>query len=533
MRLIVVDTTGIQPYIFGSNRLRENIGASHLVAQATGAWALQVVREWRSNVTADGRLDDEQRIEAGEIEVEVVYSGGGNFVALFRDDEAELSREFAEKLSRRILAEAPGLQLVMASLEFRWDEPLAEALPRALQDLKVRKNSRSITPPLAGLGVTVPCQSTGLPATRISDAIGGDAGYPISAEIEAKLDQAGAAGERLMEMLPLCDGYSYPVEFDDLGRSRGEFSYIAVVHADGNGIGQRLIRLGKAHKTAGANREFINQIRQFSTAVETASQGALKGALDALIARISNGEVVHAVEARMKFKLTSIAKSGETKLPFRPIVFGGDDLTFVCDGRLGISLAIEYIRRFEELTSSLPDGSGAVTACAGIAIVKSHYPFARAYQLAEELCGLAKSYRRELGLNDACLDWHFATGGLFGGITEIRNREYKTKSGILTQRPLTLMKNPADDLRSWPVVHEGLKWFQASEWAERRNKVKALRDALRDGHETVNSFLVKYNDGNNLPNVAPRMSNIDQHGWHQNTCGYFDAIEMIDWYYAL
>lgn len=533
MRLIVVDTTGIQPYIFGSNRLRENIGASHLVAQVTGAWALDIVREWRSNVTADGRLDDEQRIEAGEIEVEVIYSGGGNFVALFRDDEAELSREFAGKLSRRILAEAPGLQLVMASLEFRWDEPLAEAIPRAFQDLKVRKNSRSVIQPLAGLGVTVPCQSTGLPAIRMSDAIGGDVGYPISAEIEAKLDQADAAGRRLRHMLPLSAEYSYPNEFDDLGRSHGDFSYIAVVHADGNGIGQRLIRIGDDYKTAGTNREFIRQIRSFSAAIENASQKALQGALDALIGRISNGQVIHALEDWMKFNLTKTDRSGAIKIPFRPIVFGGDDLTFVCDGRLGISMAIEYMRRFEELTSSLPDGQGTATACAGIAIVKSHYPFARAYQLAEELCSLAKSYRREQRLPSACLDWHFATGGLFGGITEIRNREYKTRSGILIQRPLTLKRNPANDLRSWPVVEEGLKYFQATKWADRRNKIKALRDALRDGPVTVNSFLMKYNQGNSLPNVAPRMSNINQNGWHEEMCGYFDAIEMIDWYYAL
>jgi len=39
MYLIVVDTMQIQPYIFGSNRLRENLGASYLVAQATEDWA--------------------------------------------------------------------------------------------------------------------------------------------------------------------------------------------------------------------------------------------------------------------------------------------------------------------------------------------------------------------------------------------------------------------------------------------------------------------------------------------------------------
>jgi hypothetical protein len=37
--LLIVDTSQIQPYVFGSNRLRENIGASHLVASATDGWA--------------------------------------------------------------------------------------------------------------------------------------------------------------------------------------------------------------------------------------------------------------------------------------------------------------------------------------------------------------------------------------------------------------------------------------------------------------------------------------------------------------
>ena len=533
MRLIVVDTTGIQPYIFGSNRLRENIGASHLVAQATGRWALDIVREWRSNVLADGQLEDKRQIESGEIDAEVVYSGGGNFVVLFGDNCDGLAQSFARKLSRRVLTEAPGLQIVMANREFGWNEPLAVALPLALQDLKIRKNSRSLTLPMAGLGVTVPCQSTGLPAVRISDTIGGDAGYPISAEIEAKLEQAGAAGDRLREMLPLSSEYCYPSEFDHLGRSRSDFSYIAVVHADGNGIGKRIKGLGDSHQTASGNREFIRQIRRFSGAIETASLGALKGSLDALIGRIIDGQVTHGREKLMKFGLTEVAGSSEIRLPFRPIVFGGDDLTFVCDGRLGLSLTIEYLKLFNQLTENLPDGGGAATASAGVAIVKSHYPFARAYRLAEELCHSAKSYKPESEYAGTRLDWHFATGGLFGGINEIRDREYAAAAGTLTLRPLTLQENPYDQLRSWSVVEKGISEFQAAGWTERRNKVKALRDALREGRSTVESFLVKYNGNRELPDVCPILDGIRRNGWYGDLCGYFDAIEMIDWYYAL
>ncbi len=45
MWLVVVDTMQIQPYIFGSNRLRENVGASYLVDAATRDWAFEAVEK--------------------------------------------------------------------------------------------------------------------------------------------------------------------------------------------------------------------------------------------------------------------------------------------------------------------------------------------------------------------------------------------------------------------------------------------------------------------------------------------------------
>src|SRR5262249_32115690 len=89
----VVDTTGIQPYSFGSNRLQENIGASELVRLATEAWALTAVAREADvhNVTepTTGRLRPGFRIEEAQSPraAEVIYAGGGNVVALFRSAE--------------------------------------------------------------------------------------------------------------------------------------------------------------------------------------------------------------------------------------------------------------------------------------------------------------------------------------------------------------------------------------------------------------------------------------------------------------
>ncbi len=103
--------------------------------------------------------------------------------------------------------------------------------------------------------------------------------------------------------------------------------------------------------------------------------------------------------------------------------------------------ACRWLRRTCRSLSNIPlrrPGERSVvglTACAGIAIVKSHYPFARAYALAEELTRSAKSYRTKETIVGSCLDWHFALSGLGGSIKEIRDREYKVRAGIADVAP--------------------------------------------------------------------------------------------------
>jgi CRISPR RNA silencing complex Cmr2 subunit-like protein len=547
MQLLIVDTTGIQPYIFGSNRLRENLGASHLVAQATEDWALEILRMMfgaRCNVQADNALDKTMNIEspANGLESEVVYAGGGNIVILFRDsDNQDKAKEFTGRLSRQALTDAPSLQLVIAKEPFDWsNDSLFEKVKATFRRLAELKRTRALSAPLLGLGVSVKCQSTGLSASEVTQPIGNNSGYPASAEIHAKLrvatnhnNQPSEAGIRLRTVLPPPSQYDYPGEFNDLGGSAGEHSYIAVVHADGNGMGLRIMDLGKAHASKAQNRDYINAMRDFSDAVEEASQKALKATLGKLVNRIKGDVIRHPNLPKLVVKLIPGAQPGSLFLPVRPIVFGGDDLTFVCDGRLGLSLAIEYLNQFKQHTVNLPDNQGAATACAGIAIVKSHYPFARAYGLAEDLCGSAKKYRREKNLNESCLDWHFAMSGLSGGIEVIRDREYKVSAGSLTLRPVTLDDNPREPQRSWEVVHKGVNAFQGQDWAGRGNKVKALRDALRGGSASIASFRNKFNETKPLPRALPNHPDLERTGWLGGFCGYFDAVEMIDWFFPL
>ncbi len=562
--LVIVDTAQIQPYIFASNRLRENIGASFLVSEATSTWAFEAIKKiaMPANFTGTDKeytLDDRSLENDQDLQTEVIYSGGGNFVVLFRDDLKAAA--FSRALTRDVLIKAPGLQLILARKSFSWQVGSLQTAVKEVFDLleqKKRSGARSL--PLLGLSVTETCRSTGLPAVGMTNAIGSqENSFPASAQIIAKHSAVEDANSRLKNnfanvLLAAKDQIGaetrFPHDFDKLGRSREDFSYIAIVHADGNGVGKRIVDFGQSDALQ-ANVTYIAKMREFSRKLATASHAALQSALQQLVLAIDpnsksirheneNGQVISQVH------LCDEQPEDTYFLPVRPLVYGGDDMTLVCDGRLALSLAECYMQAFQQATAEadLPDGLGAATACAGISIVKSHYPFSRAYTLAEDLCANAKTYRRELRLSYpdpiSCLDWHFAASGLFGSIEDIRAKEYTTPEGCLTLRPLLLDEDPLQvEYRTWAVMKKLVAEFQGPSWFDRRSKLKALRDALRQGPAAVEAFGEKYlrNPSSNeiikLPAVGTASSDFQNKGWADRKCGYFDAIELMDWFIPL
>jgi hypothetical protein len=535
MTLLIVDTTGIQPYIFGSNRLPENIGASFLVKQATTKWAQQAAEETGG---------------------QVVYAGGGNYLVTF-DEATGMPQEFIRRLSRKTLTQAPNLQLVIAAEKVESEEDLPDAVRRGFAKLAQQKRCRALPAPPLGYSVTRVCQSTGLPAVEeISEKPNGEAPfYFASAEIAAKKHQVPQANKALHSVFSeVIENtiYQFPQDFDHLGRSLGEHSFIAVVHADGNDMGQEIQDIAKQCKAEGKADEYRARIKAFSAAVNQAGEDALRDTLQSLIDRLRYDQAQYEL-SREGDRICLWARDQQTQqplrilttvdltatnqgyyLPFRPLVFGGDDVTFVCDGRLALSLATTYLQKFEDYAQNLPYASGPLTACAGIAIVPVHYPFARAYQLAEELCHSAKEYRRAKKISKSCLDWHFAMSGLSGRLEAIRKRQYTVAAGTLHQRPVTLAENtiPGEELHAWTQVRGAATAFQ-QQWADKRNKLKTLREELRGDSQTVQRFLTQTNI-KRLPKLShSSREDLAKSGWLNTQCAYFDAVELADWFIAL
>ena len=534
--LTVVDTQGIQRYIFGTNKLAQNVGASYLVKQATQQWVVEALPS-SNNIISDLRLNDSRRIEDGTLDAEVVYFGGGNAVILFKS--MELARDFARKLPRRALIEAPGLNIVLAhSRPFAWEsEPLGGkngVVAATMKTLARRKHDRALDAPLLGLSVTATGAFSGLPATtQLNDE------QLIASEAEAKMEVADAA-HRLLTQSFDWDEYAVLKELDHLGRSEGERSFVAIVHVDVNGMGQKVEKIRDHFPQASQNRDYVLAMRSFSDSMKEASNYALSKVISVLKRHVQDSDegqpvIVSNPDNGLHVPLSWDNNQKQYFLPIRPIIYGGDDVTFITDGRLGLSLSALYLKALTTQSLRGPDGHWPITARAGVTIAKTHFPFARAYSLTEELAASAKAFIT--ATNDAqlsALDWHFVSGSLLGDLNSIREKSYRAENDYhLEMRPIALQGKHAD-WRTWNVFSSIVFQFQTDEnWREHRNKVKRLREILRKGStDAIRHFLDVYSLSQ-LPKIPNLDSKLPEFGWLGERTPYFDAIEAMDFFIPL
>lgn len=529
--LTSIDATGIQNYIFGSNRLAENIGASQLVERALSTWLAQALPEPHNFTKA--KIVEQVHIETTPgLRAEVVMCGGGNALLLFREHEDAVAT--IRRLSRTLLCESPGLELAVAHYPFAWEQDAlggAEGvINRLAAQMNQQKQQRAPRAPILAPSVLAECRATRQPVVTLDRD-----GKLVAAEVAAKLDDTlkEEAEERFDQIFRSVVGNDYTFVRDvERMLADDERNHLAVVHADGNGMGRRFIRLLEHFPHAQENRECVAALRDLSQRIAQAGEKAL----GEMLARLERS-FQHAQMARYVKGLECDGK--QYIMPLRPLVFGGDDMTFICDGKLGLGLAAILLQEFERATTDLPYG-GQAYACAGVVIFKSHYPFARAYHLCEELCKQTKVALRLAKMQGSGLDWHIAMSGISGSIGAIRKREYELPNNEqLTIRPLSLHQPwPEEPWRSWQVFSQLAETFGAgkSEQDRRQNadaanpfprsKLKALREALRSGSGPTKNFLDTADMS--LPDVVGDSQ--QNSGWVGKQCLYFDAIESLDFY---
>ncbi|TZE82170.1 hypothetical protein [Calorimonas adulescens] len=531
----LLDVRGIQGYLFSSNYLKENVGASNNVHEAMDGYIRYAFRQMRykTNIRVLEKpleFDDSLRIEDGSIDAEVVYAGGGNALIVFKNSEA--ARSFTRTYTREMIKKVPGLNLLVCHEEFEFGNNLYRSLKELLRMSFYKKMNRRIDNDVLGLGVTAKCQSSGLPAEYIINLSRGESEKELKklSDVAMKKYLSYKSGKQRLEKIIKRNGYDIPDNFDKIGRTKGENSYIGVIFIDGNSMSRRKEEIGKNAKN---DREYIQRIRSFSESIEDASIDVMKSVIKELIGCIEKKDSEWHFKDMFSgctFRLYE-DEANNVLMPFIPIVYGGDDMTFVCDGRIAVSLCKEFLVKLssEKLSDGYP-----FYACGGVAIVKAHYPFFMAHLIAEQLCENSKKFLEDEGLKDkmaSAIDWQIIRGSRSKNIEDIREREYSIISGNkeLIFRPFFVGNNKrAKEFENFVSMMNNFS--EENGWP--RSKVKGLRNMLRDGKDSTRTYLNNY--GIKLPDSKNGVyRNYIEEGFYARKTPYFDAIELKDMYFSI
>ncbi|MEM1370400.1 MAG: hypothetical protein AAGG02_20850 [Cyanobacteria bacterium P01_H01_bin.15] len=511
--LVLIETSSNQEYIFATNKLKENIGASELTYQAGTQWVLQAIAEETGQSplgvwSGVARLRNQLRnptlnppIEASSTIVEILTAASGKALLLTKKEAS--AKSIISFVTRQALINAPGLDVcgVYVPIEdWEGDGSLAEAVKSAHELFEsVRTLRPSPQQRFLRLPIISNCSTSGFPASKLETlsnaqlSEGGQA-KPISLISEIKRQSSSNAKQRLIELdkrlAPQIDGIINN-EFEP-----EPSSWLGIVHADGNGLGQIFLRFGD-YPSNQSSRNYVQTYRDFSLSLDECTEAAFKKALEKIFSEQRN------------------------TIPLVPLILGGDDLTVICDGHYALEFSREFLLAFEQQTTQNPTiasiaqhffGVERLSACAGIAIVKRHFPFSIAYNLAEQLIKSAKSVKELVQCDDSvdmpektpvpcsAIDFHILYDSVRVELADIRERLQPEPETKLFNRPYvvteaTLLQNARlsgqiwADRHRWKLLSDRVSWLtdKQAEDALPSSQYHALRKSLYLGQAAADS----------------------------------------------
>ena len=392
---------GIQDFIFKTNELKHIVGASELVEQIC-------------------KSDFDEFAKNGEY----VVRAAGNIKFIF--DRKEYCQKAVREFPKKVMTKAPGITISQAVVAF--DDGFGKAIDDLEALLKVQRNkpSCSVTSGLIGIKRA---NNTGLPVVCVKKV-----GEKVIYIDEPTLKKDGSQNVK-----GLCEksfGKDALIEKKiayNISDITDKNDWIAIIHADGNGLGKVVHVVGKQKEV----------FKEFSQKLDLATKEA----------------------ANHAFKVVSNKFKDKQIIPIRPVVLSGDDMTVIIRGDLAIDYAKAFISAFEEKTKEhlgvilreqhvFTEDKDYLTACAGIAFIKSSYPFYYGYQLAEGLCGEAKKDTKAIHgadtnyLPPSCMMFHKVQDSFINDYRDIVDRELTAKGDGLSFKAGPYYIHPQDSKRT-------------------------------------------------------------------------------------
>jgi len=308
MYLYGASVQGIQGFIFKTNKLQEIVGASEIVKS----------------------IENDFLEHTKGFQVKVLMNAAGNIKAIFK--KREECEALVGSFGKLAAQKAYGISISQAVVKIETDPETQEEINQLEKRLKIQRNKPSI-PLDSSLNIMKLNPKTAKPF------------------INKEADQGTA--QKLHAYKDFIAANPHLKEFTQLSSFSNGKNKIAVIHADGNGLGMLIPKL----------REKKMELSEFSKQLDLATTQAFK-------------------------------RAKRDNMSIRDVILGGDDMVVICNANDALSFTKDFLHYFEEETQEKIGHK--LTACAGIAYSNEKYPFHYAVSLAEELCDATKKHAKKL-----------------------------------------------------------------------------------------------------------------------------------------
>ena len=529
--LVISEVSKKQGYIFKTNKLKENIGASAIIEYITE----DLPKEKLSEVLGK----DTKKIK----EENVVNAGGGN--SLFILDNEDDAKKFISLTTKTVLKDFPGVEFFMAYQKFDYDkDSIIDAIDEIYKKLNDKKSARASVFRKKSYGIEQNCVTTGLAAYKRYDDVFLSRESYVKREW-SKDEKQDKIKNTISDVIKEFEdrGYKFTKELEELITEKGDNSYVAIVSLDGNKMGQKIQHMKEEarkkedkNNMAESNKKYIEKLTAFSNNIKKYYETAFTDMLNVIDKNYD--------------KVSESLKLKDNIIPVRPIILAGDDVCFICNAKIALECVNLFIKSLNK--NSVEDEQ--LNACAGICMLRSSYPFDKGYEIAENLCKNGKA--KIVDSNDASLvDFHICQGEISTSLSEIRNRAHINKEIELNIKPfyinITEVENniqKSSDKKYERVITEENTFntyenFKAEfkrieqKTKDCKGKIRKLRDIFPQGEEKTRLFMNKnmiadeFNHGFKLPKGKVNYGFYELDG--KKTCLYFDIIELQDMFINL
>ena len=416
---------GIQNFIFQTNELKDIVGASELVENICTVKFEELLRKHFQKDFST--LEDDEN---------AIINAAGNIKYIFESEEecASVVKEFP----KMIIQYAPGVTISQAVVEYEQNQDFSVIVDELEKKLRAQRNKPMQSTTLGLMGV-LRSRRTNLPVVETERNRDNEIDYLDAATLAKRYHvKNGHKMERrnVIKLAKEAFGKNnlkldeVALDIDDM---TGSNDWVAVIHADGNGLGQVVQKIGSKK----------DKYKSFSKKLDQATKAAAVDAFNSL-AKNNNWNII----------------------PIRPIILGGDDFTVICRADLALDYVTTFMENFEKYTSFdelegvFLNNEKKLTACAGIAFIKSSYPFFYGYNLAEALCTRAKADAKkgmiqrngQMSLPASCLMFHKVQDSFVENYGDIVQRELTPKENISFEfGPYYILPEQADKKQKWSV----------------------------------------------------------------------------------